>query len=143
MLQEGRRDLDRKTKAPLQSLGQQSFNVQCRQLFEDKDPAARQQGSINFKGRVLRGRPNQNNGAVFHKGQKSILLGLIETVKFVHEDDRALAKIPVGLCLLHQRLDVFNRGRHRTVSNKFRLGPLGNDLGQGGFADPRRPPKDH
>ena len=55
------------------------------QGFEHIDPGAGEQGVVQFKGGVLRGRADEGNGAVFDERQKGVLLGFVEAMHFIDE----------------------------------------------------------
>ena len=53
--------------------------------LERQHPSARQQSSIELEGRVLRRRADQNDRAVFHDRQEAVLLGAVEAMDLVDE----------------------------------------------------------
>jgi hypothetical protein len=57
--------------------------------LERVDPAAREQRRVDLEGRVLGGGADQHDGALLDVGQERVLLGLVEAVDLVHEQDRA------------------------------------------------------
>ena len=57
------------------------------QRFELEDAAAADQRPVDAEIGVFGGRANQDDGAVFHPGQKGVLLGLVEAVYLVDEED--------------------------------------------------------
>jgi len=58
---------------------------------EDEDLAAREQGAVKLEGRVLGGGADQHDGAVLDIGQEGVLLGAVEAVDLVDEEQGALA----------------------------------------------------
>ena len=76
-------------------------------------------------------------------GQKGILLGLVETMHFVHEQHRAAALSQANLGLLHRGTDILDPGQYCRKGNKRRIHCLGQNQGQGGFARAGRAPQNH
>ena len=66
------------------------------QGVQHKHLAAGQQRAVDLKGGVLRGGADQNDAALFHKGQKGVLLGLVEAVNLVHKDDACCSPYSAG-----------------------------------------------
>jgi len=64
---------------------------------QDKDLAARQKRRYHLEGGVLGGGTDEGYGAILNVGQERILLGLVEAVDFIDEEDgSALAAPPCG-----------------------------------------------
>jgi hypothetical protein len=61
------------------------------EALEDVDPAAGEERRDDLEGRVLGRRADQDDRAPLDVGQEGVLLGLVEAVDLVHEQDRALA----------------------------------------------------
>jgi len=59
---------------------------------QDQHLAARQERGVEFEARILRGRADQRDGAVFDVGQETILLGTIEAMDLVHEEQGPLTR---------------------------------------------------
>ena len=59
--------------------------------LEDLAPADERR--VNRKERILRRRSDQQNMAGFNVGQKNVLLGAVETVDFVEEENGTLAGV--------------------------------------------------
>ena len=68
---------------------------------------------------------------------------LIETVDLVHKEDGPDPHAPAVLGLVHDFLDFFDPARGGTEIDKVGLCLSGNDTGEGGFPDARRPPEYH
>ena len=77
-------------------------------------------------------------------GQEGVLLGLVEAVDLVDEEDRSPAR-PLELLpgLFDDLPDLLDPGEHRRKGDEVGLRLAGDDLGQGGLAGARRPPEDH
>ena len=122
---------------------EQTGQILLAQGVQDKHPAARQQRAVDFKGRIFRSSADQNDAALFHKGQKRVLLGLVEAVNFVHKDQRALAVTPVFLGLLHYGADLADAAGHGGKVDEGRFRMPRDDARQRGLAHARRTPEDH
>ena len=57
--------------------------------LKDVDPAPREQRRIHLEGRVLGGRADEDDRALLDVGQESVLLGPVEAMDLVDEEDRA------------------------------------------------------
>ena len=111
--------------------------------LQGKHPAAGQQGCINLKRRVLSGGPDEGNRAVLNMGQNHVLLGLVEPVNLVNEQDCSplVHALPVpGLC--HDTAQVCHAGGYG--ANRFEMGfsNCGHQAGQRSLAAARRAPQD-
>ncbi len=77
-------------------------------------------------------------------GEQSVLLGLVEAVDLVHEEDRALAVEPLLLGRLRDDLaQLGHTAEHRAEQDEARLRLVGHDVGEGRLARTGRPPEDH
>ena len=95
-------------ECPLQEL----LDLSRTQGFEHIHPGARQQGIIQFKRRVFGGGTNEDQGAIFHVWQESILLRLVETMYFVDEKYRCLTTDRMLLPgPINSGTDVFHPGQ--------------------------------
>jgi hypothetical protein len=103
--------------------------------------AARQQWRDNFEGGVFRGGADQNNRAVFDKGQQAILLGPIEAVNFIDEQHRALAGLAALAGAGEDLAQVGNTGKHRRHGLEDMIGMIGDQPGNGCLATARRTPQ--
>ena len=77
-----------------------------------QDTSPRQQSGIQFERGILGGRTHQNNGAVLHDRQKTVLLRTVETVNFVDEKQ--------GLATVHAPCT-------RRFENLLEIGDAGKD----------------
>ncbi len=71
-----------------------AFQSRGVQGVHDKDFAAGEEGAVQFKGGVFRSGPHQRNGSVFHIWQKTVLLGAVEPMYFIHEQEGPMAVFP-------------------------------------------------
>ena len=62
------------------------LDIVDRKWLELEHAAAADQRAVDCEERVLGGRPHKDDDAVLHLGQQHILLGLIEAVDFVDEE---------------------------------------------------------
>ena len=76
--------------------------------------------------------------------QKSVLLGLVEAVDFIHEQNGLLAAQAQLLPgIVDDRPNVFDTREHCRKVGKMRAGLARDDAGQCGFTATRRTPQDH
>ena len=67
------------------------FDVVGRQRLEFEHAAAADQRAVEREERILRGRADKDHDAFFDVGQEHVLLGAVEAMDFVDEQQRALA----------------------------------------------------
>ena len=102
------------------------------------------QWRVHLEERVLRRRPDQRERAVLHGGQERVLLGLVEPVDLVEEQDRAplvLAEPTPGP--LDDVANVLDPGRHRRELFEFLLRAPGHRERQCRLAGSGRAPEQH
>src|SRR5690554_8032133 len=77
-------------------------------------------------------------------GKKRVLLAFVEAVYFIHKQQ---GFPPLGLFAiagpLHHFADFFHPAKYGRQGFIGKLANIGQQPGKGGFAHPRRPPKDH
>jgi hypothetical protein len=138
----GRRGLRlARAKLFLGPLGQ-PFQIGQRQPAEYQHLRAAQQCGVQFEGRVFGGGADQKDGPVFHMGQEPILLGLVEAVDLVHEQQRSLAVAAPNLGRLEHLAQFRNAGENGADLDEMQGAFIGKQAGDGGLADPGRPPQD-
>src|ERR1035437_5672904 len=76
---------------------QQGYDLLFAQRIQDVNATTREQGRVYLERWILRRRSDQPDIATLHVGQESILLGAIEAMNLIHEDDRARAILPGAL----------------------------------------------
>ena len=113
------------------------------QGLHHKHSAPGQKSSVDLKGRILRGGPDEDNAPPLHIGQKSVLLCLIKAVDLIYKHHSLDSHPPVRLRLGHNLLDLLDAAGNRAEIDEPGMGPVGNDPRQRGLAHPRRPPEDH
>ena len=111
--------------------------------FEDIDAAAGKERADDFKGGILCGCADEADGATFDVGEEGVLLGLVEAMDFVDEEDGAGAHLGGLFAGLHDLLDFFDAGEDGGEFEEGGAGGGGDDFGEGGFADAGRSPEDH
>ena len=112
------------------------------QPAQDEHLAARQQRGVQLEGRVLGGRPDQGDGAVLDHRQEAVLLGPVEAVHLVDEQQRAAAAGPPPARQLELLLQVGDAGEHRRQRHELQVRVLGQQPGDGGLAAAGRAPQD-
>ena len=111
--------------------------------MENIDPAAREQGGDDFEGWILRGCADEADVAALDVGQEGVLLGFVETVNLIDEQDGAGMHARSLGGRHHYLLDFLDAAHHCGEFNEGRLGGFGDDFGERGFADAGRTPKNH
>ncbi len=109
---------------------------------EGVDAAAGEQRGVDLEAGILGGGADEADAAALDVGQEGVLLGLVEAVNLVDEEDGARA---VGGGLLgvdHDLLDLLDAGEDGGELDEGGGGEVGDDLGEGGFADAGRAPED-
>src|SRR5690606_32543224 len=132
-----------------QLLAQRRFGSlgECREIvgrerFEPQYLAARQQRGIELETWVLGRGPDQHHGAVFHDRQEPVLLGPVEAVDLIDEEQRAMPAEALEPRLLEDLLEVGNAGEDRRYLLEDVAGLVGEEACDGGLARARRPPQD-
>ena len=125
------------------SPAEQLFQVLLGQGLEDEHPAPGQESGVHLEAGVLRGGPDEHDAPLLHVGEKGVLLGLVEPVDLIHEQDGPLPQAAAVLRLLHHLLDLFDAAGDGAEVDKLGAGPPGDDPGQGGLPHPGRAPEDH
>jgi hypothetical protein len=94
--------------------------------------------------RVLRGRPDQDEQAVFHVREQRVLLGPAEPVHLVEEQDGAPALLAeTGPSALGHLADVLHAGGDRRERLERLARRTGDEPGDRGLARARRSPQHH
>ena len=81
--------------------------------------------------------------ASFYVGKESVLLGFVEAVNFVHEDDGAVAGLGFEFGSGPDFLDFFYAGEHGAEGNEIGLGEPCDKARESGFAAAGRSPEKH
>ena len=108
------------------------------------DLAAGEQRRVHLEVRVLRRRADQRQQAFLHRGQQGILLGLVEAVDLVEEENGATAVCaePLARCRDH-RPHLGHRGVDGGELLEPGIGGGRDDLRERRLAAARRPVEDH
>src|SRR5207247_10265437 len=90
------------------STPQQPDDERGGQRLEDVDFGAREKRRYHLKGRIFRGRADEQDVAGLDMRQESVLLRLVEAVHLVDEDNRAVAGARLALGGGHAFLDLLD-----------------------------------
>ena len=74
--------------------------------------------------------------------QECVLLRFVEAMDLVNENDGASSVLTSAFGIGHHLLDLFDPGEHGGELDELRLGHIGDDLGERGFAGAGRSPED-
>ncbi len=111
--------------------------------MENINAAAGEQRGDDFKGWILSGCADQADGAALDVGQKGVLLGFVEAVNLIDEENGARVHLGGLRRRGHHLLDLLDAAQDGGELDEAGFRGLGDDLGQGGFAHSRRTPEDH
>ncbi len=104
--------------------------------------ATRQQRAVQRERWVLGGGPDECDGAGLDHRQEAVLLGAIEAVDFIDEQQSPLPRAPAASCFLECTLEIGDAGEHRGELDEVQSGAGGEQAGDGGLAATGWPPKD-
>jgi hypothetical protein len=90
---------------------------------------------------VFRGGAHKGDSPVFDIGEKGILLGFVETVDFVDEDDASLVEERLACDVLNDFAQVSNAAEDSRESTKVHVKGTGVKTGKGGLSAAGRAPK--
>ena len=122
---------------------QQLRDVVGIQRFEHVRSGTRQQRIVQGEGRVLGGGADEDQSPVLDEGQEGVLLGLVEAVHFIEEEDcRTAAAGTDHARLIDGRADILDTGKHRGKRDELGVGGRGDQPSQGRLAGTRRSPQD-
>jgi hypothetical protein len=85
---------------------------------------------------------DEHHGAVFHDRQKRILLGAIEPMHLIDEQQRSLAHLAPCARRVERLLQIGDAGKHRRELFEMQLGGIGQEPRNRGLAGARRSPED-
>jgi len=111
------------------------------EAMKHQDLTARQQRGVEFEGWIFGGCTDEGDDPFLHHRQKRILLGFVETVDFIDEQQRALAflrAVTGGGKYLFQIGDAGKDGGQRF---EIQIGLPREQACDGGLAAARRPPQ--
>ena len=93
-----------------QRAAQQHHNFFVRERAQHVNLRARKQRGIDFERRILGGGADQNDVAALDVRQKGVLLGFVEAMDFVDEEDGAAAEFAQAFGIGHHGLDFLDAG---------------------------------
>src|SRR5262249_3162994 len=97
-----------------------------------------------FEGGVLSGGTDKGDGAALDVGENSILLGLVEAVDLIYEEDGAPPGHAQELAgILHDATEISDACGDSAKGDEAGVGDAGDDGGKGGLAAARRSPENH
>jgi hypothetical protein len=135
------RDIPQTVDFVLQSPLQDVANMISGEVSQTKHLAPRPQCGDDFKRRVFCGGTDEADGPVLDIGQNGVLLGFVEAMDFVDEQNcLALGLRPTAFGALDDFPDVRDTGIDGADLVKLALGDVRHDTGDGGFAGSRRSP---
>ena len=111
--------------------------------MQSVDAGAREQRRDHFKRRIFGGGADERDGSRLDVGQKGILLGFVEAMHLVDEDDGALAGAMRVLGRGHDVLNFADAAEHGAEGDEFGLRAARDQARQSGFAAAGRPPQNH
>ena len=117
-------------------------DIRVGQRLELKHRAARKQGVIDIKIRVLGGGGDQRDGTLLHTFQQALLLALVEILNLVQIQQNAAA-CPQRADIRQHGLDIGGAGGGAVELVQLHTAARGNDAGHRGFAHAGGTVKDH
>ena len=117
--------------------------LECRfvEPFQHQHLAAGKECTVQFKARILGRRPDQRHHTAFDERQEAVLLGPVEAVDFVNEEQRALAHLAARFGPVESRAKLFHAGEDRADCLEFQPRSLGQQAGDGGLSRSWRSPE--
>ncbi len=112
------------------------------QPIEHQHLTARHERAGEREGGILGGRPDEGDRAILDLGQQPVLLGAIEAVDLVDEQERGLTRAAPRLRLLVDLAQVRHPGHHRRELHQRLAQAPGEQAGERRFAGAGRPPQD-
>ena len=123
---------------------QQGGDVFFAEGLEVEHLAAADQGAVDGVAGVFGGGADEADDAALDVAQQHVLLGFVEAVDFVEEEDGAAVVLlqPLAGGVEHEA-DVFDADGGGVAAVEVRVGVVGDEFGEGGFAGARRAVKQH
>ena len=126
-----------------QGPAQEGEEIRLGERLEDEDPGPGQERPDDLEIGVFGGGADQGEQPLLHVGQQGVLLGLVEAVDFVDQQDGAAALLLPAPGLLHHLAQVRHPGHDGAEAGELGVHDPGQGPGQRGLAAPRRTPEDH
>ena len=122
----------------------QGADVFVTQWFQFKDNGTGKKSTVYFEVGILGSCTNENNGTVFYKRKKVVLLSFVESVDLINKENCFFAiHTKAVLSLVHYFLHVFFACNGSIDLGKACTGGIGDDFGQGGLTCSRWSVKDN
>ncbi len=107
-----------------------------------EDPTAGEQGADHFEGRVFGGGSHEGDRPRFHVGEEGILLGAIQAMDLIEEEQAGPALLTGLPRRRHRRAHFLHSGLDPGKSRELRVDMLRQELREGGLADSGGSPED-
>ncbi len=118
-------------------------NFRLGEGLELEDLRARDERVDDEKEGVVGRGPDEGEHPALHVGEENVLLGLVQAVDFIEEEDGfPPSESPLGCCGGHLA-DIGHGGLDPAQPLEMALGGIGDDGGQGGLPGAGRAEKDH
>ena len=111
--------------------------------IENVDLGAGEERGDDLEGRIFGGGADEEDVAGFNVRQEGVLLGFVEAVNFINEDDGALGGAGFALGLGHDLFDFLDAAEDGAEGDEFAARNAGDDARESGFAAARRAPEKH
>ena len=122
---------------------QQGQHILFGESLQHEHLAAGQKRPVHLERRVFGRCADQDDGALFHERQESVLLRLIEAVDLVDEQDGLFPKAAALVRLFHHFLDLLDAAGDGGEIDEARFRMVRDDPCQRRLAYARRTPEDH
>src|SRR5262249_9429816 len=109
---------------------EQGNDVVLRKRLENVNARPREQRGDDFEGRILSGCVDQADVAFFYVGKEGVLLGFVETMNLIDENNRAGAEVAGFRSICHHLLDLLDPAENGRELNEVGFGDAGDNLGQ-------------
>ena len=121
---------------------QQILDRLLAETIEDEHRGAREHGAVELEGRIFRRRTDEGDRAVFHMRQEAVLLGTIEAMDLVDEQQRAPALLAARLGAVEGFAQILHAGEDGRKLLELELRLVGEQPRHRRLAGTRRPPED-
>jgi len=111
--------------------------------FEDVDLGAGEERGDDFEGGIFGGGADEEDVAGFDVREEGVLLGFVEAVDFVDEDDGAQAGAGFFFGFSHDFFDFFDTAGDGAEGDEFGFGEAGDEARESGLAAAGRAPEEH